>query len=79
MLPTAPEPKDGEAGCDDRGGAGATRRGEARDLGPQDAGGQIGWLQVACYTPARRRLNTETLENLSRVQRLLTRGFHLEH
>lgn len=45
----------------------------------QDAGGQLGWLQVACCTPARMRLYTETLENLSRVQRLLTREFDLEH
>lgn len=39
----------------------------------QDAGGQIGWLQVACCTRARMRLYTQTLENLSRVQRLLMR------
>ena len=45
----------------------------------EDAGGQLGFLQVACCTPARTRLYAETLENLSRVQRILTREFGLDH
>lgn len=45
----------------------------------EDAGGQLGFLQVACCTPARTRLYTETLENLARVQRLLTREHGLDH
>lgn len=45
----------------------------------EDAGGQLGFLQVACCTPARTRLYAETLQNLSRVQRLLTREFDLDH
>ncbi|HLU28324.1 MAG TPA: hypothetical protein VKZ65_07785 [Glycomyces sp.] len=45
----------------------------------EDAGGQLGFLQVACCTPARTRLYSETLQNLSRVQRLLTREFGLDH
>jgi len=61
------------------GDAADARSAEAVTKVLQDAGGQIGWLQVACCTPARMRLYTETLENLSRVQRLLMREFDLEH
>ena len=43
------------------------------------AGGQLGFLQVACCTPARTRLYTETLNNLASVQRVLTRTFDLDH
>lgn len=61
--------------------------GDAADVGSaeavtevlQDAGGQLGWLQVACCTPARMRLYTETPENLSRVQPMLMRECDLEH
>ena len=45
----------------------------------EDAGAQLGHLQVACCTPARMKLYSDTLGSLSRVQRTLTREFDLEH
>jgi hypothetical protein len=45
----------------------------------QDAGAQLGHLQVDCCTPARMKLYATTLENLSKIQRLLKRTFELEH
>jgi hypothetical protein len=45
----------------------------------EDAGAQLGHLQVACCTPARMKLYSDTLASLSRVQRTLTREFDLEH
>ncbi|HUG74622.1 MAG TPA: hypothetical protein VMM81_02990 [Acidimicrobiia bacterium] len=45
----------------------------------EDAGAQLGHLQVACCTPARMKLYAETLASLSRVQRAVTREFGLEH
>jgi len=45
----------------------------------EDAGSQLGHLQVACCTPARMKLYADTLASLSRVQRTLTREFDLEH
>jgi hypothetical protein len=45
----------------------------------EDAGAQLGHLQVACCTPARMKLYADTLASLSRVQRTLTREFDLEH
>ena len=44
-----------------------------------DAGGQLGNLQVECCAPARMPLYASTLGELSKVQRLLTRAFSLEH
>lgn len=44
-----------------------------------DAGGQLGHLQVACCAPARMPLYASTLVELSKVQRLLTGMFDLEH
>lgn len=45
----------------------------------QDAGAQLGHLQVDCCAPARMKLYATTLENLSKIQRLLKRTFKLEH
>jgi hypothetical protein len=45
----------------------------------EDAGAQLGHLQVACCTPARMKLYADTLASLSRVQRSLTREFDLDH
>ncbi len=45
----------------------------------EDAGGQLGYLQVACCSPARIRLYTEALGRLGTVQRLITRTHDLEH
>ncbi|HSJ28295.1 MAG TPA: hypothetical protein VLB67_08785 [Acidimicrobiia bacterium] len=45
----------------------------------QDAGAQLGHLQVDCCAPARMKLYATTLENLSKIQRLLKRTFELEH
>ena len=45
----------------------------------QDAGAQLGHLQVDCCAPARMKLYATTLENLSKIQRLLKRTFDLEH
>ena len=44
-----------------------------------DAGGQLGYLQVACCAPARMKLYATKLENLSKTQRLIKRTFDLEH
>jgi hypothetical protein len=45
----------------------------------EDAGAQLGSLQVACCSPARNKLYTEALEHLSKTQRLIMRTFDLEH
>ena len=45
----------------------------------QDAGAQLGYLQVDCCAPARMKLYATALENLSQIQRLLKRTFKLEH
>lgn len=45
----------------------------------EDAGAQLGYLQVACCTPARTKLYTEALERLGKTQRLIKRTFDLEH
>jgi hypothetical protein len=45
----------------------------------EDAGAQLGFLQVACCAPDRTRLYSETLDNLAKVQRVLTRSFRLDH
>jgi hypothetical protein len=45
----------------------------------EDAGGQLGFLQVACCAPDRTRLYSETLDHLAKVQRILTRTFRLAH
>lgn len=45
----------------------------------EDAGSQIGRLQVTCCAPARNVLYSSTLQNLADVQRLLKRSFSLEH
>ena len=45
----------------------------------EDAGAQLGSLQVACCSPARNKLYTEALEHLSKTQRLIKRTFDLEH
>lgn len=45
----------------------------------QDAGAQLGHLQVDCCAPARMTLYATSLENLSKIQRLLKRTFKLEH
>lgn len=45
----------------------------------QEAGAQLGHLQVDCCAPARMKLYATTLENLSKIQRLLKRTFELEH
>lgn len=45
----------------------------------QDAGAQLGYLQVACCAPDRMKLYSTTLESLSKTQRLITRTFGLDH
>lgn len=45
----------------------------------EDAGAQLGHLQVACCTPSRMKLYADTLASLSRIQRVLTREFALDH
>jgi hypothetical protein len=45
----------------------------------EDAGSQLGYLQVACCTPARLELYTEALNCLARTQRLITRSLDLDH
>lgn len=45
----------------------------------EDAGAQLGYLQVACCSPARVKLYTEALERLGRIQRLISRVLDLEH
>lgn len=44
-----------------------------------EAGGQLGNLQVECCAPARMPLYASTLTELSKIQRMLTRTFELEH
>jgi len=45
----------------------------------EDAGSQLGHLQVACCSPARTKLYTESLERLGRAQRLIRRTLDMEH
>jgi hypothetical protein len=45
----------------------------------EDAGGQIGSLQVACCAPARLPLYTRMLKDLTTAQRTITSGLNLEH
>ena len=45
----------------------------------EDAGAQLGFLQVACCTPARTRLYTESLDRLSKTQRMIKRALDLDH
>lgn len=45
----------------------------------EDAGGQLGFLQVACCSPARLELYAEALLKLGTVQRVVTRAHDLEH
>lgn len=45
----------------------------------EDAGAQLGSLQVACCAPARIPLYATALESLGRAQRLLTLTYDLEH
>jgi hypothetical protein len=45
----------------------------------EDAGAQLGHLQVACCTPARTTLYTRALECLGTTQRLIKRTFDLDH
>lgn len=45
----------------------------------EDAGAQLGSLQVACCAPARIPLYAAALESLGRAQRLITRAYDLEH
>lgn len=45
----------------------------------EDAGAQLGHLQVACCTPARTKLYTEALERLARSQRLVKRALDMDH
>lgn len=44
-----------------------------------EAGGQLGNLQVECCAPARMPLYASTLVELTKVQRLLTQTFRLNH
>ncbi|MCO6503085.1 MAG: hypothetical protein J5I28_08370 [Acidimicrobiales bacterium] len=45
----------------------------------EDAGAQLGFLQVACCAPDRTPLYTETLDNLAKIQRVVSRIYRLEH
>lgn len=45
----------------------------------EDAGAQLGYLQVACCTPARTKLYSESLRCLGRTQRLIKRSLDLGH
>ena len=45
----------------------------------ENAGSQIGSLQVACCAPARLPLYTQMLGDLSTVQRTVTASFDLDH
>lgn len=45
----------------------------------EDAGAQLGYLQVACCTPARTKLYSESLRCLGRTQRLIKRSLDIEH
>jgi hypothetical protein len=45
----------------------------------EDAGSQIGSLQVACCAPARLPLYTRMLSDLTTVQRKVTSSFDLDH
>lgn len=43
----------------------------------EDAGSQLGHLQVACCSPARTKLYSESLERLGRTQRLIKRTLEI--
>lgn len=45
----------------------------------EDAGSQLGYLQVACCAPARIKLYTEALERLGKTQRLVKRTLDFDH
>lgn len=45
----------------------------------EDAGAQLGYLQVACCTPVRTKLYTSALESLGKTQRLIKRVLDLDH
>ncbi|CAN5869263.1 hypothetical protein BH23ACT4_BH23ACT4_16330 [soil metagenome] len=45
----------------------------------EEAGAQLGYLQVACCSPTRTKLYTEALERLNRTQRLVKRTHDMEH
>jgi hypothetical protein len=45
----------------------------------EDAGAQLGYLQVACCTPARTKLYGEALDRLGKTQRLIKRTLDLDH
>lgn len=45
----------------------------------EDAGAQLGYLQVACCAPSRIPLYTSALENLGKTQRDIKRVLQLEH
>jgi hypothetical protein len=45
----------------------------------EDAGAQLGWLQVGCCAPARLPLYTRMLGNLTKAQRSLTRALDRGH
>lgn len=40
----------------------------------ENAGSQLGWLQVGCCAPGRMSLYAQTLESLSKAQRIITRA-----
>jgi citrate lyase beta subunit len=45
----------------------------------EDAGAQLGYLQVACCAPSRIPLYTSALESLGKTQRHIKRVLQLEH
>jgi len=45
----------------------------------EDAGAQLGRLQVACCAPDRMKLYSSTLDDLGKIQRLITRSFARDH
>lgn len=45
----------------------------------EEAGAQLGFLQVACCSPARIGLYTNALDRLGKTQRLITRTLGLDH
>lgn len=45
----------------------------------EDAGAQLGYLQVACCSPVRTKLYTNALESLGKTQRLIKGTLDLEH
>lgn len=45
----------------------------------EDAGAQLGWLQVGCCAPDRMPLYAEMLTELMKAQRAITREYQLGH